>query len=149
MFFDNVPELKIEEFNGKDLKKPFTGYLIIYAPWCGFCQKLQPIINKLSDKVGIVSVNGDAEKEINQIIPFKGFPSIHFYKEGQYDGEYNADRTYDALLNYFNRNSIVVPHPIMPVKPQRNYLHLLLKLLFILAFLYVLYVIYKKYANKE
>ncbi len=144
-FFDNVPELTIEEFNGQDLKKPFTGYLIVYAPWCGYCQKLKPTVDKLGEKIGVVSVNGDSIKEISNRIKVQGFPSIHFYKEGSYVGEYNSDRSYDTMFDYFNRNSSgseIIPMP-QPVKP--NYLHLILKLLAIIVALYICYILYKKY----
>jgi thioredoxin 1 len=144
-FFENVPELTIEEFNGQDLKKPFTGYLIVYAPWCGYCQKLKPIIDKLGDKIGIVSIDGDSKKEISQIVKVGGFPSIHFYKDGIYAGEYSSDRSYESLYDYFQRNSSggdIMPTP-QPVKP--NYLHLILKLLAIIVALYICYILYKKY----
>jgi len=75
----------------------------IYAPWCGFCKRLEPIYDKLATRLkGVTNVgklDGDAYQQVTMQFRVGGFPTIFFIKDGEiriYEGE----RTEDAMVAY-------------------------------------------------
>jgi len=59
-----------------------------WAPWCGPCKMVGPIIDELSseykDKVNFYKVNTDEEQELGSVFGIKSIPSLLFIpKEGQ------------------------------------------------------------------
>jgi len=63
--------------------KPFV--LDFYADWCGPCQTLLPIVEKLADeykdKVEILKVNIDNQQKLAALFAVKSIPAI-FFLEG-------------------------------------------------------------------
>ena len=82
--------------------------LEFYAPWCGHCKRLRPILDELAQspsaafpmKVGVM----DATRE--QAVPgkfgIKSFPTIKFFKDGVY-GKYEGPRTLEAFQKFGER----------------------------------------------
>ena len=66
-------------------KKPVL--LDFYADWCGPCQSLLPIVEKLADKHGdkieIVKVNIDKNPQLSQRFSVRSIPALFFIKEGE------------------------------------------------------------------
>lgn len=62
--------------------KPFV--LDFYADWCGPCQSLLPTVEKLaeefSDKVEILKVNVDEQRELAQMFKVRSIPALFFMK---------------------------------------------------------------------
>ena len=59
-----------------------------WAPWCGPCKMVGPILEELSDeykgKVNIYKVNTDEEQELGGVFGIRSIPSLLFIpKEGQ------------------------------------------------------------------
>lgn len=58
-----------------------------WAPWCGPCRKISPIIDEIADefdgKVKVVKVNTDENLKITQEFSISGIPSILIFKNGQ------------------------------------------------------------------
>lgn len=59
-----------------------------WAPWCGPCKMVGPIIDELSEeykgKVNFYKVNTDEEQELGSVFGIKSIPSMLFVpKEGQ------------------------------------------------------------------
>ncbi len=118
-----------QDFNGKDLKMPFTGFVLFSADWCGYCKQLKPVWAEISDKVGTAMVDcTSGNKDIVKFMEIQGFPSIHIYKEGNYMGEYNGDRTAEGLMSYAQRNlppKTDVAKPMNLEKKSNIFLYLL------------------------
>ena len=56
-----------------------------WAPWCGYCRRIDPVLNKLADSredVMIVKVNIDEEPELARQERIEGIPTLEVYKEG-------------------------------------------------------------------
>jgi thiol-disulfide isomerase/thioredoxin len=91
----------------KNLKSP--GMLLIFANWCGHCQRFKPTFNQLCRQLGndfhCISIE-DSELQQNEklikALDFKGYPTIKFFDQnGKIIGEYNdGDRSKRALLKY-------------------------------------------------
>ena len=81
-----------QNINQSDFQKEvidFKGKVLVdfWAPWCGPCQMLTPIIeeisNELKDKVKIVKINVDEAQEISTKYNVSGIPTVIIFKDGK------------------------------------------------------------------
>lgn len=58
-----------------------------WAPWCGYCTKLSPVIDELAaemgDKVKFVKVNVDENRAIAQKYSVMSLPTMLLFKDGK------------------------------------------------------------------
>ncbi|KYZ77092.1 thioredoxin [Anaerosporomusa subterranea] len=58
-----------------------------WAPWCGYCTKLSPILDEvageLGDKIKIVKVNVDENRAISQKYGVMSLPTMMVFKNGE------------------------------------------------------------------
>ncbi len=58
-----------------------------WAPWCGPCRMLAPVIDQLAEqykgRASICKVNVDEQQELAGKNGVKGIPAIFFYKDGK------------------------------------------------------------------
>lgn len=57
----------------------------VWAPWCGPCRTLTPIIEKVSEEksVKLLKVNADDSRELASDFGVRGIPTVIFFKGGQ------------------------------------------------------------------
>lgn len=80
-----------EKFTVADFEKLIAGgtpvLIDYYAPWCGPCKKMEPILNKLSSefagKVEIVRINVDEAANLIKAQKIDNIPVISTFKNGQ------------------------------------------------------------------
>ena len=57
-----------------------------WAPWCGPCKTIGPLIEKLAEeysgRLKVVKVNVDENGEVAQKLSIRGIPAIFTFKEG-------------------------------------------------------------------
>lgn len=78
-----------------------------WAPWCGPCKMMEPIMEKMEAKYGdqikFVKMNVDGNQAIAQRYQVMSIPSLVLFRDGQakekVTGVYPADR----LAHYFER----------------------------------------------
>lgn len=71
-----------------------------FAPWCGHCKHLAPTYTELSDLghgVVIAEVDCTVAREVCQEEGVRGYPTLRFYKNGEFVEAYQGERTLDAL----------------------------------------------------
>ena len=71
-----------------EVKNSETPVLVdFWAPWCGPCRKISPIIDDLATeyagKVKVVKVNTDENMKLTQEFSISGIPSILIFKNGE------------------------------------------------------------------
>ena len=58
-----------------------------WAPWCGPCRKLGPILDEVSselgDKIKVVKINTDENLKTAKEYSISGLPSLLIFKDGQ------------------------------------------------------------------
>lgn len=90
----------------KNLKSP--GMLLIFANWCGHCQRFKPTFNELCRQLGndfhCISIEDTQLQQNDSLIKalnFRGFPTIKFFDQsGKIIGEYNGERSKTELLKH-------------------------------------------------
>lgn len=78
-----------------------------WAPWCGPCKMLGPVLenlaNELEDKAIIAKVNVDDSPEIAQKFGVRSIPAIFIFKDGkaveQFVGVQDKKKLIDAIEN--------------------------------------------------
>ena len=87
---DGVIELTPENF-ARVVEAPSSGNVFVefYAPWCPFCQRLEPIWSELPEKLRdagvpttIARMNVDTYTEYGEAFDVSGFPTLILFKDG-------------------------------------------------------------------
>ena len=57
----------------------------VWAPWCGPCRTLTPIIEKVSEEknVKLLKINADESGDLATSFGVRGIPTVIFFKNGQ------------------------------------------------------------------
>ncbi len=60
------------------------GFVIadFYAPWCGDCVRIAPILNELSQSYKIIKVNIDESEGLANEFEISRIPTLIFFKDG-------------------------------------------------------------------
>ena len=83
--------MPVEEVNSPEFDKfaQGTGAAVIdvWAPWCGPCRMVSPIVERLSEKykgkVAFGKMNSDDNSEKAGALGIMNIPTLLFYKEGK------------------------------------------------------------------
>ena len=84
-----MAELKItkENFENEVMKANIQVLIDFWAPWCGPCQMMGPIIEQLAEeyegKAKVGKVNVDEEGELSQAFGVMSIPTIVLVKDGK------------------------------------------------------------------
>ena len=84
-----MAELKItrENFENEVMKSNIPVLIDFWAPWCGPCRMMGPIIEQLAEeyegKAKVGKVNVDEEGELSQAFGVMSFPTIVLVKDGK------------------------------------------------------------------
>ena len=88
------------------------GLLLVYAPWCGFCQMLTPewknFVKKFGKKYTIKALNVENKKggngHISEKLGVNGFPTIMYIDEnGKIGSVYEGERNVEAFDDYLSK----------------------------------------------
>ena len=83
----NALEVNDSNFEAEVKNSTRPVLVVFWAPWCGPCRKLSPIIDELATeldgKVKVVKVNTDENLKISQEFSISGIPSILIFKNGE------------------------------------------------------------------
>ena len=58
-----------------------------WAPWCVYCKRLSPVLDRLSDKLGaqvsVAKINIDEQPELAQKFDVSVIPTLYLFQQGQ------------------------------------------------------------------
>jgi thioredoxin 1 len=90
-----------QNFEQEVIKSDKPVLVDFWAPWCGPCQVMGPIIEELSkemgDKVKIGKLNVDENPETSQKYEIMSIPSIKIFKGGKVVKEFTGVQNKDSL----------------------------------------------------
>lgn len=88
----------------------YKGQVLVdfWAPWCGPCQMLGPIIEQiateLKDKVKVVKVNVDENPQISAQYQINGIPTVIIFKDGQIKEQIVGFRQKQEYIEAINKS---------------------------------------------
>jgi len=106
--------------------KSFKGHVsrgdhivMMYAPWCGHCQKLKPTWDKIAKRPGtagvkVSKVDCTASTAVCVKHDVKGYPTILYFRNGKKLGTYDGAKSEPELKDYIARMAADLPEPAMP-----------------------------------
>ncbi|HVA36749.1 MAG TPA: thioredoxin [Candidatus Dormibacteraeota bacterium] len=82
-----LPEVGMTNFKREVLESPQPVLVDFWAPWCGPCRMVSPIVEKVAGhyagRVKVVKLNTDESPSIAGEYQVSGIPSLILYKNGQ------------------------------------------------------------------
>lgn len=79
--------IELTEQNFEDTIKDGVVMVDFWAPWCGPCRMIAPVIDSLAaqyaGKAKICKVNTDEQQELAAKFGIRSIPTIFFYKNGE------------------------------------------------------------------
>lgn len=98
--------LNKESFDKVISSKEKTLIIDFWAPWCGPCKALSPVLEELSsemsDQVGIYKVNVDDNTELAQEHGVQSIPTLLVYKDGSLSETIVGLKTKEELIEIVN-----------------------------------------------
>ncbi|CAM6081511.1 unnamed protein product [Calypogeia fissa] len=99
---DSFKEVVIN--GGKDVLLEF------YAPWCGHCKSLAPILDEVAvsfesdPDVVIAKFDATANDVDSDLFDVRGFPTLYFHSAEGVITPYDGERTKEAITEFINEN---------------------------------------------
>lgn len=84
-------------------------FVKFYAPWCGHCQKLAPVWERLAEsleyepEVGVAKIDCTQFRSICNNFDIKGYPTLLWLEDGKRIDKYQGHRTHEELKTYVNK----------------------------------------------
>lgn len=77
----------VEEFQTEVINHQGRVLVDIFASWCGPCQALKPIVERLADTerdtLKVVTIDGDQSPELVQALQVQAYPTLYVFIDGE------------------------------------------------------------------
>lgn len=96
--------------------------LEFYAPWCGHCKKLAPILDEVAVSFGsdedvvIAKVDATVNDIPNGVFEVQGYPTLYFSSASGKLVQYDGDRSKEDIIDFIKKNRDTFVHTTEPVK---------------------------------
>src|SRR2546428_10640440 len=84
---NTITRVSDENFDTEVLKSPLAVLLDLWAPWCGPCRAIAPIVDELAGedagKLKIVKMNVDDNPRTPTRYGVRGIPNLILFKDGE------------------------------------------------------------------
>lgn len=103
--------LDVTNFSAEVIKESNDLPIIVdfWAPWCGPCRTLSPILENIDTKSGgkykITKVNIDNYPEIADKYNVRTIPNVKLFMNGQVVSEYSGRQTESSIVKWINANA--------------------------------------------
>jgi thioredoxin 1 len=84
---ENISQISDDSFDSEVLKSPVPVLIDFWAPWCGPCRAIAPIVEELAGeytgKLKIVKMNVDDNPRTPARYGVRGIPNLILFKNGE------------------------------------------------------------------
>jgi thioredoxin 1 len=84
---ENITQVSDDSFDSEVLKASLPVLIDFWAPWCGPCRAIAPIVDQLATeyagKIKIVKMNVDDNPRTPANYGVRGIPNLILFKDGQ------------------------------------------------------------------
>lgn len=102
-----VIKITSENFEEEVTKSEVPVLLDFWAPWCGPCKMLSPIVDdlaeELKDKVKVGKVNVDEEMDLSSRFKIMSIPTLVLFKQGNVESILVGLRSRQEILSMINK----------------------------------------------
>ena len=80
-----ITELNMENYNANVVESDKITLVDVWAPWCGPCKQIAPIIDKIAEEhseYNICKLNADDNRELAVSLGVKNIPTVFIIKNG-------------------------------------------------------------------
>ena len=98
----NALHITKDTFENEVIRSDRTVLLDFWAPWCGPCRAVSPILDEIARErpdVKVCKVNVDEEMELAKQYRIFSIPTLIVMRDGQADNKMVGARTKDQLLS--------------------------------------------------
>lgn len=103
-----ITEINTASFDAEVLQSELPVLVDFWAPWCGPCKALNPIIHKVADEVEgrakIVKVNIDESPEIAGKYSIMSIPTLLIFSKGQVSEQLIGLVQKDKIMDKLNKH---------------------------------------------
>ncbi len=96
-----------QNFDQEVIKSDKPVLVDFWAPWCGPCQAMGPVIDELAKefegKVKVGKINVDENNEKSQEFGVMSIPSLKIFKGGKVVKEFTGMQSKDVLVEELNK----------------------------------------------
>ncbi|MEJ8618200.1 thioredoxin [Helicobacter pylori] len=99
--------IELTEENFESTIKKGVALVDFWAPWCGPCKMLSPVIDELASeyegKAKVCKVNTDEQEELSAKFGIRSIPTLLFTKDGEVVNQLVGVQTKVALKEQLNK----------------------------------------------
>lgn len=105
--------VQLTSSNFKDFIQNKSVLVMFYAPWCGHCKAMKSAFAEAAENLKkedmnavLAAVDGTMEKSLTALYDVKGYPTIKYFRNGQFISTYNRQRTSSEFQNFMTNPPI-------------------------------------------
>lgn len=102
-----LKEISESEFDQEVMKETLPVLVDFWAPWCGPCKMLGPILEELAaendSRLKVVKVNVDENPDLAQKYEVMGIPTMFLFKGGEAIDSFTGAMSKAALTEKINK----------------------------------------------